>query len=61
MILMLHTNSSMNDSSSFDSMPSLLYANVAYDSKYERGNPHCNVWQRGESTSGLNVELKNVM
>lgn len=58
---MLHTNSSMNDSSSFDGMPTLFYADVAYDSKYKRGDPHGNVWQRGEGTSGLNVELEYVV
>lgn len=51
----------MNDSSGLDGMPSFFNANVAYDSKYERCDPHGNVWQRGESTSGLDVELENVV
>lgn len=51
----------MNDSSSLDGMPSLFNANVAYNPKHERRDPHGNVRQGGQSTSGLNIELENVV
>lgn len=58
---MLHTDSSMNNSSSLDSMPSLPNTNIAYNSKYKGGDPHGNIRQRGKITSGLNVVLKNIV
>lgn len=55
------TNGCVNNSSSLDSMPSLLDADVTDEAEEEGGDPHSNVRQGSKGAGSSNVELQNIV